>query len=750
MKDWDRYKGLVRDRGAIPLGRQTLPDYLKRSLHNIELTPEQLLDNGRNFLTCLINWQQTTEVRKREKEIRKAQPPHVGRVQNDRAHALLEKMVMTMEYPGDQMVANSNNGTPTEGDLQRIPGYKKSEPYVKEHIRQKGDGLRTRPPSWMSKTECSTLFQEFLARINGTGDEEIDEAQAKTVDVTYIFGAVSGGKQRCIADARPANAKSMRYEKMQMRAHPTLLAVLKAVVNGQADRTDDLSPLVQRRKDVSQDIRHAQGVGEQENIPFPPPPCGREGPFQPTIPCIAKSDFSGYFWQSAVKCKWQNCHAIFDPEQKKYRYFLLSPTQFGNLHSLFQCCALSEWLCFTLVCYLRLVAQIYVDDTILVAGRRALPISLALTTCLYGILGLKVNFQKTLEQAKNTVFGVLGIGYIWREIGMQVVPMDGKRQQIAQEAQELRRQIGEKSLDVKTLQKFLGNIVWAMYLYKGTLDPVRKLHKWLQPTYWANNIKRTKERENLGNLINKLARTVLLAPPVDIVRDAKGRWDIYTDAALEWQQPQIGGVVARNGNMKVAFADKQWVQGAATRLAEATGGNPIKSEIIYIYELIGVWAGALLGAKLPEGSKIVFNVDNTAAIYALIAGQAESPVASFIIRETLALLKGKSVYFLYCKSQDNVADCLTREDKYEIVGAIPRLNPNWIERKGAALEAAAYSYAAGNSPQHSAGRSEGPPAQSEAQKCSAKTRQRGTEEGPPPKRCRIISSGERRSGHVEQ
>jgi hypothetical protein len=353
--------------------------------------------------------------------------------------------------------------------------------------------------------------------------------------------------------------------------------------------------------------------------------------------------------------KWEeNCVALWDPNQNKYRYFCLPYLSFGNVHSVFHWCAFSA-LYAHVFRYYGLIADVFVDDF------NALERSGTADSCrefmrnVFSWTGLKISKQKS---TLGSVHKMLGLTYSFGDSCVIVDASHYKRKKLSTACKGLRekkcdeRDWREKS-DVDDVQKIVG---LAVHVMCSTHCRAGK-HTWSYLFKVLNTGKKV-DPKRVSEALEQLSKLAFAAPPLVLrpERFAGKAVHLYTDASLK----KLGAVLF-DEDTRLAFSiniPRRWLE----------FGKRVQNPVM-CYEAIAVWTAATTFAGELAGRRIYIWIDNSSVKDSLQAGYCKgeseggeklNEVVGAMHRQFLLL--NAHIYFVYCNTMFNIADILTRDE----------------------------------------------------------------------------------------
>ncbi len=663
------------------------------------------------------------ELQGEEAKFRETQPEHVRRVQETKMHvSILNAIKLSKDEEANCSYKNSiernfREGIPVFGSVQECGKYAKETkkertdriPLVIDPKNPAKSGKKykipKKPCAFMPEANLVRLWKEFKddmklneALLDGKGRYPGEIGVEDLIsDPIQAFGVEQGErdeygiykKLRRILNWREANLQSPMPERLRLTAAAALFEMLQICLNG-AEEQEEFLPILQMTKDVLNDmglldptgtppdmqewlsaeikeLKIVAGKMKEEDTSF--------------LPAIGKKDFRKYYFQWAVDCPKANSVVIWDTEAKVMRIFTAEVSQFGNIHSIFAACRVSETLARSLNVLLKIPAMIYIDDTIIISRQSRLETCMACTQLTCVKWGLWMSSEKDESHLTQECLTVLGLAY--RRIKaveaaggvapetrakMRILATERQKEAALEMLAETKRDFALAKANTKQIERLIGKTLYVVYTAsnRGGMAVLRELNKWTKNPVFENRKKRTPERVRFIAHCTQLEEIASSNPKLDIQSVPAAA--AATDASLENNRAVMGGITDA-GKAYTVEATKEWLK----ETLEKAGWPSEKSrgaEHIQVFELLAVLL--LLPKETKDannwiGKRILLFVDNVAAAHALVKKSIRSPPAQ-IITEIIGDLLGEKrmiSYTAHVKSKLNIADAFTRSDKFK-------------------------------------------------------------------------------------
>jgi len=412
---------------------------------------------------------------------------------------------------------------------------------------------------------------------------------------------------------------------------------------------------------------------------------------------MAKEDFKSWFWSWPVDDCDMNIVAYYDPDAERWRFYKTYFGVFGSLHSIFTCCRISESLVFLLNQRFRILSSIYIDDTSIFSPTKGMcRAQHAFVKFFYGeILGIVRSVDKGDAHYLTDRFELLGLLFQIDELArlMKVGPTEEKKQIANKEALEaadtLRR---NRHIPTVQIQKVCGfmNFITMADRFKPGYEVIRPLYIWSYPMLERKFSKENKRREvrHIACILKKypFAReftymNLMIAANAALeVKDLtisasdidKPRVDIITDLANS-EPIRGGGVLSVPGKPARAFRFELRKEDLPAAWSDAL-------QEVAVGEMLTV---ALARAFFQvEDVNVICRIDNAYAASVGIAGSARhnmymTSINKYIQARDIAD-NVKSIY-TYVNTHRNVADALTRVDKFDLFWNVMKIEPTIMQ-----------------------------------------------------------------------
>ena len=711
---------LVRRVGTVPtelpmpepkLGRINSTDHARRAISDerargIDLDDEVLEELGDKVAGCLnvIKDMKQTEETFLEKQKRVA--PHVHRVQLGKQHTAMWELMKRSGDPEcelpfeDSILRNFLHGIPVIGPVQRSGVYAKEtkpsrtgrDPMLfapgEWHAPWK---IPTKPPKGMSDDNNFRLWYEFVADTQLRGEVDASELEAPPVPA---FGTEQGGfdestcrakKLRRILNWHKNNKGSPMFERIRLTSHMSAIEMIQLCIVA-TNQGAEFAPALQMTKDVLADMK----LIPEELVPRDmrdwvteidselstvcddlKTACAADQSF---VPAMAKLDFRKYYFQFGVDRIMANSVVIWDPVQRKMRLFVSDCCQFGNIHSIFGACRVSESLARISCVLLGVPTMIYIDDSIIVARESRLVRYTAAVSALYTGLGFWMSTEKTETHALQEALGVLGLAYRRAKEMMILEPTEKRQLKGVEKLEALKQQMVVGAADPKEIERVVGDVVFIIYIATNRrgMKELNELCKWTRSKFFHSSKNRIAEKAKFVAACAELQDIIRAKPQLKICN--RKRYTLATDAALEKGRAVIGGIDM--GGESTAFS-AEIAQDWLTRLTADCGVmfSANQCEHIQIFELLAVlFAVVSLAARVGPGPKQLLTfVDNLAAVFSLVKTSIKSPPGQLLVDVIIEFLdeNDMAAYMKYVKSAENIGDAFTRADKFrELFGCV--------------------------------------------------------------------------------
>ena len=673
----ERKKGILDELGRKPWGLAPTLKAWKKHRQESESQIMSNLDTKISQIEALIEANSENEQKFREN-----QPPHVGEVQKKKQHiAILELARQAGVDPQgiDSLRKDFAQGVKVTGKIRKGYMWPKRRRIPKKGTFFQKEGLRAKPPNWMSNYNIQRLATQMKKLIGDTKSEYVEEEDLNSQAV-YAFGVQQGEfmrdeitneimmeegipllkKLRGILDWREGNKESASYEKIILPGHRDIEYLIKSGLQGCNHRY----PIpAYNKKDVAKDIRRIQKNYNKGHVRKA---LEKKGRIMKTTPYLSKIDWKAYFYQLAVseEGKRNSPIAFWDPEVDKYQVALSGVAQMGNLHSVYSACRLSCIIQRILNTVLGIPALIYIDDTIILAKNKKLSVFCTdRVERFYRILGMDLS-EKTETMDEESSIPILGLKYTRASSDAMIVEPTEKSRIKAEEAiakigHSIEDGAGRGALTVEMMQEATGNLVWSLSPQNlGSKLGVAELYPWTQSKYLKKNVKRMSGRESLRKTVGNL-RSKLSNKPQWRIQKEKPRRVVFTDASLEGDTVDLSVLGQFRGTQEYTYWRKRFKKSSFEKALNVKGSG------IANYELLAVAMARKFAQQTGNAGRYrwIYKIDNQNVIYWLVKG------SSLISRRPLlrGLLKaiGKDAMeqetFCYIPSKLNPADFLTRK-----------------------------------------------------------------------------------------
>ena len=613
---------------------------------------------------------------------------------------------------------------PNHEEKNRLKNSKKRKHFV----------LRKRGPDWMSEENKIRLWKES-AKLRDSGEMvEIQPCEVK-MEPTYGFGVEQGEydlgddgskyfhKLRNCFDYRGVNLWSPSREKLTLTTNKQIIQwVAAAAVNGDIKpppvlpskrdvNTDIMRELEREAPEVSSDDELKEDISNLVNSMFKQKKLKRphghtsenrkrrkrrkiveprlvQGRGLGFIPGFCKLDFKAYYYQFAATNVHENIIALWDPESEdvknseredvktvkpvgKWRYFESSLMHFGNLHSVYVACRFSLLLENIIRKLLKIVASIYIDDSIIMERMELLDLVQEIVEELYEKIGWKMSTGKTESHTLEEMIRILGLEYLRSDTEMTIFPPEQKVQDAHVELLKLADEVQAGIPNFEQLEKLTGKLIFLLQakFMRTTGCEMRTLGAWKPIEQYKEKFDKSMERAILVEALRKLAHEVIEAEPavISLKNMNEEKIHIYTDAATGADiggDSYIGGVIRTNSkDIVFSYLIPDWMK---KKICSKSG---VKSLSIGVYEALAVWAALILFEDTLKDKWIICHVDNSGDVFALTSGGSKCPATQGIVNAVSSLQKtlGRRFYFTYVRSAKNVADATTRSERTEIL-----------------------------------------------------------------------------------
>ena len=495
----ERKKGILDELGRKPWGLAPTLEAWKKHRQESESQITSNLDTKISQIEALIEANSENEQKFREN-----QPPRVREVQKKKQHiAILELARQAGVDPQgiDSLRKDFAQGVKVTGKIRKGYMWPKRRRIPKKGTFFQKEGLRAKPPNWMSKYNIQRLATQMKKLIGDTKSEYVEEEDLNSQAV-YAFGVQQGEfmrdeitneimmeegipllkKLRGILDWREGNKESASYEKIILPGHRDIEYLIKSGLQG-CNRRYPIPAY--NKKDVTKDIRRIQKNYNKGHVRKA---LEKKGRIMKTAPYLSKIDWKAYFYQLAVseEGKRNNPIAFWDPEVNKYQVALSGVAQMGNLHSVYSACRLSCIIQRILNTVLGIPALIYIDDTIILAKNKKLSVFYTdRVERFYRILGMDLS-EKTETMDEESSIPILGLKYTRASSDAMIVEPTEKSRIKAEEAiakigHSIEDGAGRGALTVEMMQEATGNLVWSLSPQNlGSKLGVAELYQWTQ------------------------------------------------------------------------------------------------------------------------------------------------------------------------------------------------------------------------------------------------------------------------------
>ena len=377
-------------------------------------------------------------------------------------------------------------------------------------------------------------------------------------------------------------------------------------------------------------------------------------------PDMGSKDFKKAYFQVGVAHPEENAIGAFDPKKGIYRYYLSYVLNMGNRHSVTSWCRCAELVMRVTARVGAVVSPIYIDDATVLAAPGTLDLALEVYETCAAAMGLELSDKEESNQRSDRGGSVktLGIVYTWEEdqdgkMIRATVPEEqyGKLEKLIT---ELESQLERKELQQKQLEQVLGlaNFITCASEIRTGSELLRGIYSWTGDGF-ASLVVQRHERRALGRSLGAIRRIASQRRPT-IFREAKTlrrRLALWTDASSD------GGT---GGKARIAafLVDER---GQAHVAAQDVEGE----DRIEALEAMAVNMAQETFAEELQNAEVLASIDNITTVYAFIKASSKSGLTQKYAVKTIEAwyAVGVKALYLYCPSEENIADWYTRIEK---------------------------------------------------------------------------------------
>jgi hypothetical protein len=220
----------------------------------------------------------------------------------------------------------------------------------------------------------------------------------------------------------------------------------------------------------------------------------------------------------------------------------------------------------------------------------------------------------------------------------------------------------EKNLKHKQLLNFIGlaNFVCCSRIDRAGAELLRNTYSWMEETEFYKKITNRDERRILIRSVKAIIEAMKRAAPIILSEERAGRpiIHLFTDASSNGKdnKPVAAAVLLdEKGNIY------------QTSTQELPAGERIE-----FYEAAALLLGVVTFKDLMKDRHLFSYIDNVVDVFHFIKANSKNANTSRVITETILIMRelGISVYFDFVKSELNIADWPTREEKLKEIEEI--------------------------------------------------------------------------------
>lgn len=657
-------------------GRGLPPDMEKSVRHALEKEAQEKKDNLKEMKKLLKKIKDGGTAAKTQASYESA-PGHVKEVQGHTDYVFITEVARHFGFQEVDVPSWEEYwrfGAPMNGSNLPETGFfkKREKPFrsmerVAKSWAEHPIKFPTKPFSFMKDRNLKRAWKDFKKRLEGKKCQlkEIQKEEVKTCPIRS-FGVEQGdyqiieqiriyNKLRSCWDFREGNAYCDQTEWMSFWATPEILGAVSAYMLGTVDME---TPLRQTKKDVNVDMEkellhreEKDWTGKEEE----------EVKRRPRIPYLAKLDKKAYYNQFANRDPEQVVYAMWDYEDKKFRYYEVKVLDFGSIHAIWWPVRVAQ-LNARVINAMGITAVVYIDDTILILDTELAEEQLSLIEYYYELCGFEMSTGK--RESGMEMETVKALGYEHTRIpgvGYKVSVPERKKEEFLELAGETLEAIRKKKASPKMFERLAGKGGFIASLEATPrVWAVRALSHWATKANFYTTLNK-KGAAAMRKAVEEAMEAVAGVRPVRIEEGtlAVGVAKLVTDAAAP-DDPSMGGFVVGAGKERRAWT-LDWRKAGKD---VAFWGDLVKKEThIGIWELLAVLINLERSRRLVRGRKIYYFVDNSGDVRILAKGTANCLVSQAIVSAIMDIMEEEGVashYAIYVNTKVNPADLLTR------------------------------------------------------------------------------------------
>ena len=562
--------------------------------------------------------------------------------------------------------------------------------------------LRTTPPSFMEKEDLERLWNEAQKMLSNGLFKEIETTDLQ-VQPTYAFGVNQGAmvlkkilgadgeisekmmheKLRCCLDFRPLNEFSFAREKMRIPGTKELVEGIATCMY----QACEPYPLVvlPGRKDVTAGIAKERSLLDTCADPFQSPEdlskfvtdmaeefknvnsqisAAVSDPDKSAayVPIISKKDFSGYYYQFAVRWLKYNQIGLWNPYAARWVYFSAVVCLFGNLHSAYRCISFSEvFMC--VLQWLLVPVNIYIDDSLICSKPSLAASDDCTTSLLFCLINMGMSQHKDESHLVQKYLVALGLGYRRYIPVICVAPPQEKIDKALSIIQKIQDSIYERKIVRKEIEKLGGLLIFLLSCsrYRPGGQFVSYILFSASDGGWFAMLKDSVAQGMLDYSLNMVAVVLRNLSPLQLDSKTFSKLSVlsFTDASLSVHGVSyIGGVILLEC---VGLPNQYW----SMRVDDRFPGNlPVTKLSIAIFEALAYYVHVLTFKNLMSRYLNFIKVDNTADVYALVNCKSSCPVCHVLLARSQLLFQEFEISenTSFIASRRNLADATTADN----------------------------------------------------------------------------------------
>ena len=584
-------------------------------------SPTELSLHRTRFLKKWL--QRAKELQSQEDELHASLPPHLRRVLEGKRLLLWKEMLNDLAYKDAKVIDEAIHGFPMTGWAEEsgvfVPDVRPPDMTVGQ-LRGIALGLNHAVVDSLARADATELdgpaWEETQSEVQNGWLEPCEVPDLRNVHVAKRFPLQQGGKLRLIDDFSAAGvnqtvgmAEKLRVESVDELTATLLVLLSKCEDNTMLDLVGRTFDLKSAYKQFGVDVEHQKILRIAERHPA-----------------------------GGVK------------------FFAVQSLPFGATASVSSFLRIAASIKYIGTVGLKLIWTNFFDDYTALCTRQS---AREVTFCVEAVLRLLgVRFAEMGPKAPDFAekFKTLGLEIDLAETkqgSFHLGHTDKRREELLDTLQEL---IGAEKIDVKSLEKLHGRLVWfSSYVFGRELNvAVRVISK-----YARVKAKCISRPSDLTHALKFLSDELARAKPVQVSMSHCNTFFVFTDGAFEPTSDTpatIGGLLVDEWGRSLEYFGLPVPQTLLDQLLEHSAHPIYELELLPVLVAIRVWA------QLLRKCHVVFYLDNTAAHSALVRAEGATPAAAGIVRDFVKYetLLGLLPWFGRVPSISNPADDASR------------------------------------------------------------------------------------------